>query len=104
MRIRQWIIVTGLALVGLGGCGPELTARPSEPPTPSPAPTRPPYDPDNLITVERKDLLDALTGRATVSPKLTDELFFRRDGRIGVVEVATGDQVEEGQVLARLEQ
>lgn len=96
------IVVVGAAL--LAGCGPELTAQPAQGPTPTPAPTRPPYDPDALKTVERRDLEDAVTGRATVMPKLTDELFFQRDGRIGKVDVATGDQVERGQVLARLEQ
>ena len=91
------------ALIMLSACGPELTANP-EPATPTPVPTRPPYDPDDLHTVERLDLLDAVTGRATVEPRVTDELFFRRDGRVGVVEARSGDQVEQGQLLARLEQ
>ena len=100
-RAARLVILAAAMLVG---CGPELTAQPAQPPTPTPAPTRPPYDPAALITVERRDLEDALTGRATVMPKLTDELFFQRDGRIGQVDVATGDQVERGEVLARLEQ
>src|SRR5918998_655928 len=93
-----------LALALLVSCGPELAVRPTEPPTPTAAPTRVPYDPAALTTVKRQDVLDALTGRGTVMPKLTDELFFKRDGRIGSIEVSAGDQVQAGQVLARLEQ
>lgn len=104
MRLRPPILSLILMAVLLVSCGPELAVRPTEGPTPTPAPTRLPYDPNNLITVERRDLLDSVTGRATIVPKLTDELFFERDGRVGTIEVGAGDQVEEGQVLARLEQ
>lgn len=88
----------------LAGCGAELMAQPAEPPTPSPAPTRPPYNADDLRTVQRQDLIDAITGRASVVPKLTDELFFRRDGRVGTVDVTPGAEVARGDILARLEQ
>ncbi len=104
MRLRPPILSLILAAALLVSCGPELAVRPTEAPTPTPAPTRLPYDPNNLIKVERRDLLDSVTGRATIAPKLTNELFFERDGRVGTVEVAAGDQVTEGQVLARLEQ
>jgi RND family efflux transporter MFP subunit len=103
MRLRPQILLV-LAVLVLASCGPELAVRPTEPATPTPAPTRLPYNPDNLETVTRRDLLDSVSGRATIAPKLTDELFFERDGRVGTVEVAAGDQVTEGQVLARLEQ
>ena len=93
-----------VALPLLAGCSSELVARPAEPPTPSPAPTQPPYKADDLRTVERQDLLDAITGRATVVPKVTEQLFFRRDGRVGAIEVTSGDDVAKGDVLARLEQ
>src|SRR6476659_9450272 len=62
----------------LAGCGTELVAQPAEPPTPSPAPTRPPYAPEDLQIVKRQDVIDSLTGRATVQPKVTDKLFFKR--------------------------
>jgi len=104
MALRFPTLIVLVVLIVLTGCGPELAARPADPATPTPVPTRPPYEPDDLHSVERRDLLDSVTGRATVEPKLTDELFFRRDGRIGVVEVGTGDTVQEGDVLARLEQ
>ena len=104
MRLRPHLLSMLLAVTLLAACGPELAVQPTEPATPTPAPTRLPYDPDNLVTVERKDLLDSVTGRATIAPKLTDELFFERDGRVGTVDVAAGDQVKKDQVLARLEQ
>jgi RND family efflux transporter MFP subunit len=96
---------SALLLVALlTGCGAELAVQPADAPTPTAAPTRPPYNPDDLRTVERRDLLDTVTGRASIVPKVTDELFFRRDGRIDTVDVASGDEVKQGQVLARLEQ
>ncbi len=103
MRSRRCLSALLVILVTTS-CGGELAVQGVEPPTPTPAPTRLPYDPDDLRIVERRDLLDAITGRGTVEPKLTEELFFRRDGRISSIEVASGDQVEQGQVLARLEQ
>jgi RND family efflux transporter MFP subunit len=102
----RWRAAGALIMIMLlvSGCGTELVAQPAEGPTPSPAPTRPPYDPDDLRTVTRQDLLDAVTGRATVEPKLSEELFFRRDGRVGTIEVANGDEVAKGDIVARLEQ
>ncbi len=104
MHARYQAVIGLLVAVLVSGCGAELAAKPAEPPTPSPVPTRPPYDPSELKTVERRDILDSITGRATVAPKLTDDLFFRRDGRIATVEVSAGAEVQKGQVLARLEQ
>ncbi len=91
-------------LLVLAACGPQLAATPAELPTPTAIATRPPYDPSAVRTVERHDLLDAASGRATIVPKLTDDLFFRRDGRINSIDVAIGDEVKQGQILARLEQ
>lgn len=110
MKIRMisstWRAVGAIIFIALllAGCGVELVAQPAEPPTPSPVPTRPPYNQDDLRSVERQDLLDSITGRATVAPKLTEELFFRRDGRVGTIEVTAGAEVAEGDILARLEQ
>ncbi len=104
MRFRPQILSMLVAVSLLAACGPELAVRPAEPATPTAAPTRLPYEPNNLITVERKDVLDSVTGRATIAPKLTNELFFERDGRVGTIEVSAGDQVKKDQILARLEQ
>ncbi len=103
-RLHYQALIVLLVLPLLASCSPELTARPAEQATPTVAPTRPPYNTDTLKTVERRDLVDSVTGRATVAPKKTDALFFRRDGRIGTVDVVAGDEVKQGQVLARLEQ
>lgn len=106
MICSTWRAAGALIFVALllAGCGAELVARPAEPPTPSPAPTRPPYKADDLRIVKRQDLIDAITGRASVVPKLTDQLFFRRDGRVGTVEATSGVEVAKGDILARLEQ
>lgn len=99
----QWRLSIFIVLL-LAACGPQLTATPAEQPTPTAVATRPPYDPEAVRTVERHDLIDAVSGRATVVPKLTDQLFFRQDGRISRIDVAVGDEVKKGQILARLEQ
>ena len=104
MRYRSLLLGMTMVLVLAASCGPELAVQPAAAPTPTPVPTRMPYNPSDLKTVERRDLLDSLTGRATIVPKLTEELFFKRDGRIGSVDAANGDTVAKGAVIARLEQ
>ncbi len=104
MPLRPHLLIFFLILLFTSSCGPELAVQPAEQPTPTPAPTRTPYNPEDLKTVERRDLLDTVSGRASIVPKVTEELFFKRDGRIGAVDVAAGDEVKQGQVLARLEQ
>ena len=104
MRFRPLLLGVALVLGLVVACGPELAVRPAAVATPTPAPTRMPYQPSDLKTVERRDLLDAVSGTASIVPKQTDDLFFRRDGRIGSVDVANGDAVAKGGVVARLEQ
>ncbi|MBA3947332.1 MAG: efflux RND transporter periplasmic adaptor subunit [Herpetosiphonaceae bacterium] len=99
-QLRRFLLL----LLVLSACGPQLVATPAEGPTPTAVPTRPPYDPSAVRTVERHDLVNAASGRATIVPKLTNDLFFRRDGRIARIDVAVGDEVKQGQILARLEQ
>jgi macrolide-specific efflux system membrane fusion protein len=102
--MRHYALIALLVLTLLVGCGPELAAQPQAGPAPTAIPTRLPYEAADLRKVEQRDLLDALTGRATVVPKQTDQLAFRSDGRIDRVEVSAGDTVTKGQVIARLEQ
>lgn len=102
--MRHCLLLSFLVLTLLGSCGPELTTTPQVAQAPTAIPTRLPYDKDDLRTVEQRDLLDALNGRATVVPKQTAQLAFRSDGRIDTVEVSAGDTVTKGQVIAQLEQ
>lgn len=103
MRLHQSIGIV-LSLFLIVACGGELSVAPAPQATPTAAPTRVPYELSDLVKVERGELLDAVSGNATVVPKRTDDLFFTRDGRVAEILVAVGDQVEPDQLLARLEQ
>jgi HlyD family secretion protein len=71
-------------------------------PTPTPAPT-PVVAQKPTYTVQRGAVTRTLRLTGRVTPVNQQDLFFRADGFVREVYMARGDQVEEGAVLARLD-
>jgi len=101
-RSRLWLVVLLVAVLATaGGCSEGSTSS-SQEPTPTPIP--PPVVPDEpTYVVRRGDVQDSLSFSGRVSPSLEEELFFRSSGRIKGVYVERGDSVEQGQLLAELD-
>jgi multidrug efflux pump subunit AcrA (membrane-fusion protein) len=87
------IVIAGCTTVGSSG---------KEEPTPTPLPP-PPVPVRATYTVRRGEVVDNLTFTARVSPVVEEELFFRVAGRVERVLVSRNDWVEEGQLLAELQ-
>lgn len=90
-----------VAVIATGGCT-SLSGSAKEEPTPTPLPPpevaeRPTY------TVQRGDVVDTVTFNGRVSPTIEEELYFRANGRVLNVLVKRNDLVEEGQLLAELD-
>jgi len=58
---------------------------------------------DQVVTVQRGDLIIDVTSSGNLSFSHEEELAFEVDGTVGEVLVEFGDRVEENQVLAKLE-
>lgn len=71
-------------------------------PTPTPFPT--PVVPEKpTYTVERGTVVKTLEFTGRISPVREQELFFKTDGFVATVNIARGDRVQEGDILAELE-
>ncbi|MFO7697285.1 MAG: efflux RND transporter periplasmic adaptor subunit, partial [Anaerolineae bacterium] len=94
-------VLLAVAILATGGCTGLSTSDKEEPtPTPLPPPEvaeRPTY------TVQRGDVVDTVTFNGRVSPTIEEELYFRANGRVLNVLVKRNDLVEEGQLLAELD-
>jgi HlyD family secretion protein len=88
-------------VVVMSGCSTITSSGQSEP-TPTPIPP-PPVPEKPTYTVRRGEVVDSLSFTGRVAPTIERELFFRQDGRVKVVYVERNDMVEEGQLLAELE-
>jgi multidrug efflux pump subunit AcrA (membrane-fusion protein) len=91
------IVLVAVLLAACGG--PPQAAQ--EPPTPTPLPPDPALE-RPTYTVEQGEIsrIFEVTGRVT--PVDLVRLAFKREGRINVVNVARGDSVKAGDVLAEL--
>jgi RND family efflux transporter MFP subunit len=78
-------------LVLLAACG-----QPEEPAAPEVRPVR-------VITIEERTGGDAVSLTGTVQAEMEVDLAFRIDGRMTERSVSVGDQVEPGQIVARLD-
>ncbi len=87
-----------LTLAGCRGAAPTTESDPTPTPLPTPVVTEKP-----TYTVQRGDVARQLTFTARVAPVAESHLFFRANGRVLKVEVARGDQVAQGELLAELD-
>jgi HlyD family secretion protein len=60
-------------------------------------------DPDRVVPVERRDLLDAVTASGRIEPLARVAVMSRASGIVKELFVEEGDRVERGQVLAELD-
>jgi HlyD family secretion protein len=96
-------ILTLLALLSLlSACGTSSTAQ-QEPPTPTPLPPDPALE-RPTYTVERGTVERVLEINGRITPVDLVRLSFHRSGRVSTVNVARGDIVQGGDVLAELQQ
>jgi len=98
----RWAFLTAAALVAgtLAGCGGRTVDQEEATPTPIPTaevPSKPTYK------VERGTVVDSVSFTGRVAPVQEEQLFFRVDGRVAKVNVAQGDPVKKGDILAELD-
>jgi HlyD family secretion protein len=90
-------VLLALVACGTGGEGADTSAG-----TPTPLPT--PVVPEKPIyPVQLGQVVNTLEFIGRVSPVQEQELFFKSDGFVAALNVARGDQVQAGDLLAELE-
>ncbi|HEU0166932.1 MAG TPA: efflux RND transporter periplasmic adaptor subunit [Chloroflexota bacterium] len=82
-HLTAWLALPSLAALLLAGCGV----------APGPA----------TVTIAKGDLVQSVHAAASTASSSQAKLGFKTGGRIAKVFVATGDQVQEGQILAQLD-
>ncbi|MGI6368587.1 MAG: efflux RND transporter periplasmic adaptor subunit [Anaerolineae bacterium] len=98
MILAVVVIITMILTSGCTGGGGSTKEEPT--PTPLPPPEvaeRPTY------RVQRGDVVDTVTFNGRVSPTVEEELYFEAGGRVVSVLVKRNEMVEEGQLLAELD-
>jgi len=70
---------------------------------PSAEPTAPEIRPVRVVTIEERAGGDTVSLTGTVQAEMEVDLAFRIDGRMTERSVSVGDQVEPGQIVARLD-
>jgi HlyD family secretion protein len=95
-RRRTWIIVI-VAFVLAGAGGYVAYTRTFAPPEEAPEPTL------QTATVQRGDIVISADGSGELVTATESELAFRTTGTLEEILVEDGDQVKEGDVLARLD-
>jgi len=91
MGSRDRTLITLMTVILLAGCQPEAETRVPE------------VRPVRTVTVEKRDLGDAVTYTGRIQAENETRLSFRIPGRIVERPVNVGDRVEGGQVVAKLE-
>lgn len=87
----------------LVGCGNAPSVAEQEPPTPTPLPPAPALE-RPTYTVERGPIEDTLTLNGRVTPVDLVRIAFDRQGTLAALNIRRGDVVQQGTVLAELQQ
>lgn len=102
MKQLGLFLLTLIILGALVACGSAAGQTLDDVPTPTPLPT--PVVPEKPVyEVQRGTVVNSLIFNARVSPVVEQELAFGRDGVVLAVNVAQGDMVAAGDVLAELD-
>ncbi|MFW6264987.1 MAG: efflux RND transporter periplasmic adaptor subunit [Bacillota bacterium] len=97
---KFFLLIILLIFVFLSGCS---SLFPEESIESEPALREPPEPRISLETVEKGTIREEISGLSRVAPKKEEELYFEKDGRIREIMVEQGEDVEKGQVLAKME-
>jgi multidrug efflux pump subunit AcrA (membrane-fusion protein) len=102
-RMRCLLLLGVLLLPILGACADTPAVAQQEPATPTPLPPAPALERPTYV-VERGPIERVLEVNGRVMPVDMVRLSFRRDGRVERVNVQRGEVVQEGDILAELQQ
>src|SRR5215216_575964 len=102
MNRKAYLFILGLLIILLAACGTAPTAE-QEPPTPTPLPPDPALE-RPTYTVELGTIDRVLTINGRVTPVDLTQLAFKRDGRVTTVAAQRGDTVQQGDLIAELQQ
>jgi macrolide-specific efflux system membrane fusion protein len=94
--IQPWVIMPLVAVVALGGwfaLRPEPDAQAQGTTTPT----------AQLVAATTGPMAETVSAEGTVAAAKTDDLSFSSSGKVTAVEVAAGDKVKAGQVLATID-
>lgn len=95
-----YLFITLLIFFFLSACS---SLFPEETIDSEPVLREPPQPRITFETVERGTIREEISGLSRVAPKKEQELYFEKNGRVQEIMVMQGDDVEEGQPLAKLE-
>ena len=101
-KLLQIVALLALALPLLMACGAPSAGQ-TEEPTPTPLPPDPAFE-RPTYTVKRDAIDRILTINGRVTPVDLTQLAFKREGRVSTVPFKRGDTVQQGVVLAELQQ
>jgi multidrug efflux pump subunit AcrA (membrane-fusion protein) len=102
-KSRQMLLAILIILsIILAGCKSPASSGGDNEPTPTPIPP-PPIPEKPTYTVQRGEVVNAVSFTGRVAPSIEEEMFFKESGRVKKVYVDRNAVVEAGALLAELE-